>query len=124
MYFLGWVFGVVTILRFGDILGRKRTLIFVLPVLITAMLLLCYVDNQFLAYFLIFVIGCTAGVKSSLFYLYAFELVPTSMRTTMHVIMGINECGVVEAGTPFVIYHIQDTYKYFLYYSFIIFFFY
>lgn len=38
----------------------------------------------------------------------------------MHVIMGINECFVIEAGTPLVIYLIRDTYKYYFYYSTII----
>ena len=57
LYFLGFVFGALTLLRLGDIFGRKPIWLFTSISLLFVYLIFYFVENLYLIYFFIFIWG-------------------------------------------------------------------
>lgn len=87
--FIGWALGSITILRFGDVYGRKPVVLLTSIALIFATLSLYFVHNLILVYALLVLNGALSLTKGTLLYIYFLEFVPESKRLKYHSISGV-----------------------------------
>ena len=73
-YCAGYVFGALTLLRFGDIYGRKRVLFIGNLFNLAIFVLLFMAKNLNFIYFLLFASGAIRMLDGSLSYIFALEL--------------------------------------------------
>ena len=80
-YIAGFVFGALTLLRLGDIFGRKKVL-FIANIINFCLFLLLFVStNVKVIYFLLFSSGATRMLAGSLSYILMLEVIPESKRS-------------------------------------------
>ena len=87
IYMSGYVFGALTILRLGDVYGRKPILILSSISNTIIYFLLCFAGNTYLIYALLFVDGAMRMTKGSLAYILMLELIPESKRSKFNSII-------------------------------------
>ena len=107
IYFCGFAFGALVILRLGDIYGRKPVLIGSVILSIVLFLALYLANNIILVYILLFWIGTLNITKGTLFYLYFLELIPERKRIKYHTISNIMGL-LIGIATMMFFYFIDD----------------
>ncbi|CAI2365215.1 unnamed protein product [Moneuplotes crassus] len=89
LFFVGAVIATVTVLRLGDIYGRKPVLIICNIGCGVIFITLYFVDNLVLAYLLVIPIGMFGLAKGALTYLQMLELVPSRLNSVLHTFGGL-----------------------------------
>lgn len=93
IYMSGYAFGALTILRLGDIFGRKPILIISSASNTIIYFLLCFAGDIRVMYFLLFIDGAMRMTKGSLAYIMMQELIPEKKRSKFNsIIMSLEGC--------------------------------
>jgi len=105
LYFVGFVVGAITLLRLGDIYGRRPVLLFTSSSYLLLYILLFFANDLNLIYCLIVVGGWLAIARGALFYIYMLEMVPAGNRKKYHTLLMSTEAiiGMMTAGLFFLI---------------------
>ena len=105
LYFVGFWFGSLTLLRLGDIYGRKPICLITSISLLIVYLMFFFVENLYLIYFFLFVWGTLGIARGSLFYIYLLELIPEDKRSKYSWILMIFEglMGIFNTGLVYLI---------------------
>ena len=85
MLFLGWITGAATLLSLGDIIGRKKMLVFSVTGFVLMLLGLIVVETPSILYANLFFLGVFHGCKGAMAYLYMLELTPKNIRHILHM---------------------------------------
>jgi MFS family permease len=91
LYFVGFVIGALTLLRLGDIIGRKPVVTMTSLGLLCLFVSLFFVNNLYVIYTLLFIAGVLGITRGSLFYLYMLEMLPQSKRESFHTFIMVSE---------------------------------
>ena len=91
IYFLGFVFGTMTLLRLGDIIGRKPVVTATSAGLITIFGAFIFVNNLYAVYVMLVLTGLLSITKGALSYMYMLEILPSNKRQNYHVYAMISD---------------------------------
>ena len=81
IYMSGYAFGALTVLRLGDIIGRRPILLLSSASNTIIYFLLCFAGDTYLIYALLFIDGAMRMTKGSLAYILMLELIPENKRS-------------------------------------------
>jgi MFS family permease len=91
LYFVGYVIGTLTLLRLGDIIGRKPVVTATSAGLIGLFAAFIFVNNLYAVYVMLVLTGLLSITKGALSYMYMLEILPPNKRQNYHMYVMISD---------------------------------